>query len=105
LQNKNNYTRAKGTVAPNKHTMQTKTSPKKRKESTVGWNRTSDLPTLEREDFRNLGKADRSLGYQVGCADHCTTTAFWIDRALISSNISVEGDTECGEANSGRELR
>jgi hypothetical protein len=31
----------------------------------------------ERELLGNLGKADRSLGYQVGCADHCTTTAFF----------------------------
>jgi hypothetical protein len=54
----------------------------------VSWIRTSDLPTLERErereSFRNLGKADRSLGYQVGCADHCTTTAF----------LLAEGDQE-----------
>jgi hypothetical protein len=47
---------------------------------TVSQIRTSDLPTLERERERErviriLGKADRSLGYQVGCADHCTTTA------------------------------
>jgi hypothetical protein len=52
---------------------------KTKKESTVGWIRTSDLPTLEREN-RNLGKANRGLGYQVGCADHCTTTAFWVGR-------------------------
>jgi hypothetical protein len=32
----------------------------------------------ERELLGNLGKADRSLGYQVGCADHCTTTAFFL---------------------------
>jgi hypothetical protein len=80
MQNKNDYTQATVAVAPKEYTMQTKTSQKKkRKESTVGWIRTSDLPTLERE-IRNLGKANRGLGYQVGCADHCTTTAFWVGR-------------------------
>ena len=46
--------------------------------STVSRIRTCDLPTLERERFRNLGMRERrNLGYQVGCADHCTTTAFF----------------------------
>jgi hypothetical protein len=46
--------------------------------SAMGWFRTNDLPTLEKELLGNLGKADRSLGYQVGCADHCTTIAFFL---------------------------
>lgn len=44
--------------------------------STVSKIRTYDLPTLERKS-RILGKESfRNLGYQVGCANHCTTTAF-----------------------------
>jgi hypothetical protein len=34
---------------------------------------------------KRVGKADRSLGYQIGCADHCTTTAifFLVDGTLM----------------------
>jgi hypothetical protein len=55
------------------------------KRYTVSQIRTSDLPTLERERvIRILGKANRSLGYQVGCADHCTTTAcFWVEGTQV----------------------
>jgi hypothetical protein len=59
----------------------------------VSWIRTSDLSTLEREYIRFLGRADRSLGYQVECADHCTTTAVFfscLGEPRCFSNVWVD---------------
>jgi hypothetical protein len=58
----------------------------------VSWIRTSGLPILERRS-RILGRADRSLGYQVECADHCTTTAVFfscLGEPRCFSNIWVD---------------
>ena len=51
---------------------------KRNKTSTVSWIRTNDLPIRERVNLGNLSERANleNVGYRIGCADHCTTTAF-----------------------------